>query len=134
MRPSQLLQQVERRSDDRAATDSRLSIFARVRAKSPFARTRHSIGAFPAVSTDDVDPIAAALRPPDDESAVEKALRLEQEHESLKRAQKIERRLKADAQREKKERQGERRVLLLGHAGAGKVSLPRNKINSKEVF
>ncbi|SPO42144.1 related to guanine nucleotide-binding protein alpha-4 subunit [Pseudozyma flocculosa] len=69
------------------------------------------------------DPITLALRPPARETPAERSARLAREAEAKKVSDEIDKRLREDANRRKKEKQGEVRILLLGQAGAGKTTI-----------
>ncbi|PWN46634.1 guanine nucleotide binding protein, alpha subunit [Violaceomyces palustris] len=69
------------------------------------------------------DPISLALRPPPRETASQRVERLKSEAEKKKISDEIDKRLKDDAQRMKKEKAGEHKILLLGQAAAGKTTV-----------
>lgn len=60
------------------------------------------------------DPLSVILRPPADESHMQRSERIKREAEAKRVNDEIDKRLKEDAQRLKKERQGEHKILLLG--------------------
>lgn len=69
----------------------------------------------------DFDPLALALRPPPGETAYERAIRIDEENAAKKRNDEIDQQLKDDHARERRSREGQRTILLLGQAEAGKV-------------
>jgi hypothetical protein len=68
-------------------------------------------------STDDEDPLAAALRPPPDESPEAKSIRLSREEEAARVSQAIDESIRVERQTNKKNRVV--RVLLLGQSESG---------------
>jgi guanine nucleotide-binding protein subunit alpha len=74
-------------------------------------------------STDDEDPLAAALRPPPDESPEAKSIRLSREEEAARVSQAIDESIRVERQTNKKNRVV--RVLLLGQSESGKSTTLR---------
>ena len=74
--------------------------------------------------TDDDDPLAAALRPPHDESSEARAIRITREEEAARVSQAIDEAIRVERQAHKKNRVV--RVLLLGQSesGASHASIP----------
>jgi hypothetical protein len=68
-------------------------------------------------SNDDDDPLAAALRPPPDESPEARALRLSREEDAARVSQSIDESIRIERQANKKNRAV--RVLLLGQSESG---------------
>lgn len=68
-------------------------------------------------STDEEDPLAAALRPPSDESPEARAVRLSREEDAARVSQAIDESIRVERQANKKNRVV--RVLLLGQSESG---------------
>ncbi|PWN46182.1 G-alpha-domain-containing protein [Ceraceosorus guamensis] len=69
------------------------------------------------------DPLSRALRPPADESIAARSERQRKEASAKKRSEEIDKALKEEAIRNKRDRAGEQKMLLLGQAGAGKTTV-----------
>ncbi|CAO1631833.1 unnamed protein product [Parajaminaea phylloscopi] len=71
----------------------------------------------------DFDPLSAVTRPPANETPQQRAKRMEEDQRALSRTHQIDRLLREDGQRQRRERRGERKVLLLGQSEAGKTTI-----------